>query len=405
MKRREFLCTLGAGVAGVSVAGRGLALGYPANEAVRVGLIGTGGRCLGELLPELKKIEGVRITAVCDVWDQNLARARKEADPEALATKVHTEVLDRKDVDAVLVATPDHWHSPLAIEACAAGKDVYVEKPLTHDLSEGEAVIEAENKSGRIVQVGMQQRSMPQFLKAYEIVRAGALGKIHKIRLSWNRNAPPGRNRPEIDPRTVDWKRFLGNAKDQPFDAYRFRNWRWFWDFGGGILTDLMVHYIDVANWFCDLNQPARAVAVGDHFCAKGLWETPDTIHTVLHYPEKEVQVHFEGTFINARNGAGIEFQGTDASLYLDRGRYELYPERGKGTYSEFVPGKGAKGADFDPNVKCGLLHLQNWIDCVRSRKKPHAPVEAGVIACKSAHLGNRAYLNGGLAVWEARSS
>jgi predicted dehydrogenase len=401
IRRREFLARVGAGVAGAAAAGGAIARGYPANDAIQVGLIGTGGRCLGELLPEIKKIPGIKITAVCDVWDHHLERARKEADPSAFATKVHTEVLARKDVDAVLIATPDHWHSPLTIEACQAGKDVYVEKPLTHDLSEGQAVIDAQNRHQRIVQVGMQQRSMPQVQKAYEVLKSGAIGKVHKIQLSWNRNAPPGRGRPGIDPKTVDWKRFLGNAREQPFDDYRFRNWRWFWDFGGGILTDLMVHYIDVANWFCELDAPAKALTIGDHFSARDLWETPDTIQTLLHYPEQGIEVHFEGTFSNARNGARIEFLGTEGNLYVDRGRYELRPERGKGTYSEFVPGSGGRGADFDPNVKCGLLHLTNWVECLRSRQKPSTPAEAGVIACKSAHLGNLAYKQGGLAVWK----
>src|SRR5262249_11504833 len=160
--------------------------------------------------------------------------------------------------------------------------------PLTHDLSEGPAVLEAQNRNQRIVQVGMQQRSMPQFQKAYEIVKSGQLGQIHKVHLTWNRNLMRGAQTYNIDPRTVGWKAFLGNAKDQPFDAYKFRQWRWFWDFGGGILTDLMVHYIDVAHWFLDLDHPQEATTIGDMFMAKGLWETPDTVQTLLRYPEQE---------------------------------------------------------------------------------------------------------------------
>jgi predicted dehydrogenase len=400
VRRRQFL----GGVAGVMAAGYGrMAFGYPANDAIRVGLIGTGGRCMGELLPEMKKVEGLKIAAVCDVWDERLDKARKEALPDALATKDYAEILARKDIDAVVIATPDHLHVPITIAACEAGKDVYVEKPLTHDLSEGEAVIAAEAKHRRIIQVGMQQRSMPQFQKAYEIVKSGGLGKIHRIHLSWNRNAGFGEGRPKygIRPETVDWKRFLGPARDQPFDEVKFRNWRWFWDFGGGILTDLMVHFIDVANWFCDLDAPAVAVTLGENYITKGFWETPDTIETVLGYPEKQIQVFFEGTFVNARKGARLEFMGRDATLYLDRGRYEIHPEKGKGSVTEFVPGTGARGADFDPNVRCGLLHLTNWVECVRTRKTPNAPVAAGVSACKGAHLGNIALKKGGAARWE----
>jgi predicted dehydrogenase len=403
MKRRQFLGTVGLGAAGALAAIHASpARGYAANETINIGLIGTGGRCRGELLPEIKKIPGVRIAAVCDVWDVHLDLARKEADPGAFATRTHAALLERKDVDAVVIATPDHWHVPITVDACAAGKDVYVEKPLTHKVSEGKRVVDAQNEHRRIVQVGMQQRSMPQFLKAYEIVKSGALGKIHKIHLTWNRNAAVGGKRSYgIDPKSVDWKQFVGSAREQPFDEFRMRNWRWFWDFGGGILTDLMVHFIDVANWFCGLDSPKTAVTIGDHFATKGVWETPDTIQTLIRYPDREIQLYFEGTFVNARNAAMLEFMGTDATLYLDRGRYEIHPEKGKGSYSEFVPGKGSRGADFDPNVKCGLLHLENWIECVRSRKTPNAPAEAGVSACKGAHLGNLALSKGGVAHWE----
>ncbi len=225
------------------------------NDAIHVALIGTGGRCR-HLGTTLGTIPGVRITAVCDVYDPHLAEGKKLAEANSFATKKYQEVLDKKDIDAVVIVTPDHWHVPMTVAACEAGKDVYVEKPLTHDLSEGRAVIDAQNKHRRIVQVGMQQRSMPHIVKGAELIKAGRLGEIHKIKLSWNRNTDRvRRGRDEVDPKQVDWKAFLGNAPDQPFDGYRMRNWRWFWDFGGGIFTDLMVHWIDVAHWLADLGQ------------------------------------------------------------------------------------------------------------------------------------------------------
>jgi predicted dehydrogenase len=291
----------------------------------------------------------------------------------------------------------------MTIDACAAGKDVYVEKPLTHDVSEGQSVIDAQNKHRRIVQVGTQQRSMPHFQKAYEIVKSGELGEIHKVHLTWNRNQ--ARHRKEklgVDPKSVNWKQFLGGAREQPFDEYRFRNWRWFWDFGGGILTDLMVHFIDVANWYLDLDHPASAVTIGDQFMAKDVWETPDTIQTLLRYPDREVQIYFEGTFVSARNGAMLEFMGRNATLYLDRGRYEVIPERTSPmTPSEMILGSGPRGADFYDQPDGELLHLTNWIECIRSRAKPNCPAEAGVSAVTGAHLGNRAFRSGGLAKWE----
>jgi predicted dehydrogenase len=398
--RRSFLAQSAAAAAGLAAFGVAAVNAIGANDTINIGLIGTGGRTR-HLMKALAQIPKVRMAAVCDIWEVHLEAGRKMADPKAFATRHYKEILDRKDIDVVLIGSPDHWHVPMTIDACAAGKDVYVEKPLTHNLEEGASVIEAQNKHKRIVQVGTQQRSMPQFEKAREMIKAGRLGKIHKIALSWNRNMDRVRKNPlGVDPKQVDWKQFLGNAPEQEFDEYRFRNWRWFWDFGGGILTDLMVHFIDVAHWVLDLDHPLQAVTIGGNYASKGIWQTPDTIQTLLTYPD-DLQVHFEGTFSNARNGARIEFMGTDASLYLDRGRYELHPERNKGQYEELVLGTGKRGADFYDKPDGELLHLTHWLDCVRERKKPNTPAEAGVSAASAAHLGNQAFRTGQVAVWK----
>ncbi len=395
--RRQFLTGLGTSAAGLWGLGATSKAGsYSANETLNIGCIGTGGRCRS-LMRTIKKVPGVRLAAVCDIWDDHLEKGRELADPEAFTSKHYHDLLESKDIDAVIIGSPDHWHVPMTIDACKAGKDVYVEKPLTHDPSEGEAVIHAQNEHGRIVQVGMQQRSMPQFRKAYEIVHSGVLGKIHKVHLTWNRNADKVRKRPiNIDPASLNWKQFLGSAREQPFDPYRFRNWRWFWDFGGGILTDLMVHYHDVANWYLDLGNPTTATTIGDNFITPGLWETPDTIQTLLRFEKEEVQVYFEGTFVNARNAAMLEFMGTEATLYLDRGRYEVLPEKeSKLAPSHMILGRGSRGADFYDPPASTLLHLQNWVDCIRSRSRPRAPAEVGVKVAADAHLANLAYRNG----------
>jgi predicted dehydrogenase len=399
--RREFLEHLGlttALLAGYTATARGFA----ANETIGVGCIGTGGRCR-HLMQALGEVPGAKIVAVCDVWDQNLETARKMAAPGAFATKDHHELLARKDVDAVIIAAPDHQHVPLTIDACAAGKDVYCEKPLTHELSEGAAVIDAQNRHSRIVQVGTQQRSMPQFQQAYEIVKSGQLGEIHKVHLTWNRNQPRWtRDKYNIEPASVDWKRFLGTAPEQEFDEYRFRQWRWFWDFGGGIFTDLMVHHVDIAHWFLGLDHPQTAVSIGDSYKAQDLWQTPDTVQTLLRYPERGVQVYFEGTFVNARNGEMLEFMGSEATLYLDRGRYEIHPERNKKiAASELVLGSGPRGADFYDIPKGEVLHLANWLECVRSRAKPNCPAEVGVSAASAAHLANQALRSDAVARWK----
>ncbi len=401
--RRVFLETVGSiGAAAGTLATLESARGYAANETLNVGCLGTGGRCQS-LMRSLAHVPGVRIAAVCDIYDAHLDLAKKLADSQAVASKHYRQILDRKDIDAVLIGSPDHWHVPMAIDAVSAGKDVYVEKPLTHDLAEGAAVIEAQNRTQKIVQVGMQQRSMPHIQKARELMKNGRIGEVFKIHLSWNRGGSSRMRRGPmgVDPRQVAWKDFLGSAPDQPFDEYRFRNWRWFWDFGGGVLTDLMVHWIDVAHWFLDTGLPLRATSIGNHFASKGAWQTPDTIQCVLEYPNN-VQAHFEGTFSNATYGAMITFMGTDGTLYIDRGRYEITPENGKGKPEALILGSNPrKGADFYDKPDGELLHLTNWVDCVRSRNKPNAPVEAGVFAAAAAHLGNRAYRTGQVADWE----
>lgn len=371
-----------------------------ANETLNLGCIGTGGRCR-HLMKALANISNVRIVALADIDDAQLDQARPLADPKAFTTKRYKELLDRKDIQAVVIGSPDHWHVPMTVDACAAGKDVYVEKPLTHSRAEEAVVLEAQNKHNRIVQVGMQQRSMPHIQKAKELVKAGRLGKISKIHLTWNRNGDRVKKGPlGIDPKKVDWKAFVGSAPEQPFDEYRLRNWRWFWDFGGGIFTDLMVHWIDVAHWVADLDHPLKATSVGSFVSAKGVWETPDSVQTLLVYPD-DVQVYFEGTFSNARNGAMIEFMGSDATLYIDRGRYEIHPERDRGQYEELVLGTGKRGRDFYDKPDGEKLHLENWLEAVRARRKPTAPVEAGVQAAAAAHLSNTALRSGQVAAWK----
>ncbi len=403
MKRRDMLKLTGAAATAAVVTPRNRkAYGFAANDTINVAAIGTGGRCQ-HLLRSLSEIEKTRIVAVCDVWDTHLEAGRKLAAPQAFASKDYHQILERKDIDAVIIGTPDHWHVPLTIAACAAGKDVYVEKPLTHDPSEGPAVIEAQNKHQRIVQVGTQQRSMPHVIEAMQLIKAGRLGEIHKVHLTWNRNTPRGQpGSYGIDPKSVDWKMFLGTAKDQPFNEYRFRNWRWFWDFGGGIFTDLMVHWLDMTHWLLGLEQPAEAHSIGDHFLWKDLWETPDTVQTVMRYPDKALQVYFEGTFVNHRNRAMTEIMGSDATLYIDRGRYEIHPENGKGKYAEHVLSDSAAGRGMDsykmPDAE--KLHLANWVECMRSRNKPAAPAEAGAASAAAAHLANRALRSGQAARW-----
>ncbi|MBM3758555.1 MAG: Gfo/Idh/MocA family oxidoreductase, partial [Acidobacteria bacterium] len=228
------------------------------SQTVRIGVIGTGGRAR-RLMAGLDRVPGTRIAGLADLWDAALAQAAKLAPPGVYTTHQYQELLARKDIDAVIIGSPNHWHAQMTIDACAAGKDVYVEKPVTHTIAQGPKVIEAQNRYKRIVQVGTQQRSMPHLIKAREILKSGQLGTIHKIHMTWNRNMPRRLSAPpDVASRDVSWRDFVGpSATRQEFDAYRFRNWRWFWDFGDGIFGDLMVHWLDTVNWMLDLPMPA----------------------------------------------------------------------------------------------------------------------------------------------------
>src|SRR5262245_15391713 len=303
VSRRSFIKTTAAAgtvslLAGPAIGAQG------ANERINIGLIGTGGRCR-HLMQALARVPNTRMMAVCDVYEPHLDLARKLADPKAAAYSDYRQLLNNKEIHAVLIASPDHWHVPMTVDAMAAGKDGYVEKPPTPSPAQDKIILDALGKHKRSVQVGTQQRSMTHIVRARELVREGRLGNVHKVHLTWNRNTDRVRRGPQnVERKRLDWNAFLGNAPKQDFDEYRFRNWRWFWDFGNGILTDLMVHFIDVVHWYFDLDHPLRAVTVGNNYTSEGVWQTPDTIQTLLTYQtdKHKMQVYFEGTFCNARN-------------------------------------------------------------------------------------------------------
>jgi predicted dehydrogenase len=311
----------------------------------------------------------------------------------------YRKLLEDKNIDAVLIGSPDHWHVPMTIDAVAAGKDVYVEKPLTHSLEEGEKVIQAVRKSKQVVQIGTQQRSMEHIKKAKEAVAAGKIGKVYRVHMSWNRNSDRvKKGDPTTNASNVNWKAFLGNVADQPFDDYKMRNWRWFWDFGGGIFTDLMVHWVDVAHWVLNLESPISAASLGTMVNAKGIWETPDMVQTIMEYKDG-IQMFFEGGFSNANHGARIEFMGTEGTIYVDRGCFQIIPDwNRKIKAEELILGVGRRGADFYDKPDGEKLHLEDWVSAMRSRKDPSTPVEAGVHAAAAAHLANKALRSGKVA-------
>jgi predicted dehydrogenase len=344
----------------------------------------------------------MRVVALCDVWKDALAEGLKAHGDGARTFADYRRLLDQKDIDAVLIAAPDHWHVPMLIDALDAGKDVFIEKPLTWSLDENAlARVAVQKHPARIVQVGMQQRAMPHLVKCYEeIVKPGTLGAVHHVRLWWNYSIY-GQDLPrkyDVDASRLDWKMFCGHAREQPFNSYRFRGWRNIWDFAGGHLTDLLPHWIDVVHWYLGVDHPLTASSAGGLFFCRDGRETPDVIHTVLTYPNKLV-VTFQGNMHNAFGGAGMEFFGSNGTLYVDRQLYELTPELGRCRPARFHDGhspRGHSGTRTDQDT----LFLRYWAESLQSRKPPIVTVEMGLNAAGAAHLGNVAYRKGVVAKW-----
>ena len=380
------------------------AAGYKKNDTISVGLIGCGGRCRGPLMRALKRIPNTQINAVCDIYTGFLNSAHVIAGGrkrDVMKTDEYRKILDRKDIDAVVIATPDHWHAKMTMDACEAGKDVYVEKPATHDLEEGKKLIKTVRKTKRVVQVGAQQRTMPHLAALKKKIESKELdlGPVHRIHMQWNRNHTPFWPAiPKIKESEVDWNKFLGTAKKRPYDPYVYRNWRWMWDFGNGPLCDLMVHWLDFTNWLLSLPMPKRITSLGGNYTTKNHWETPDTIHTIFTYPKLKLTIDFAATFSNDHEAGSMRIMSEKASIYIDRARYEVTKQKGgQGQKDEMIDqmslsdgprGMGNYNADYD----AAGLHITDWLNGIRTRKDPTDYIESAVHAADVAHYGNIAY-------------
>jgi predicted dehydrogenase len=382
--RREFIQT-SAVVAAGAVLAPARVLG--ASDRIRLGVIGSGSRGTGDMSEFLRNPE-VEVVAVCDVWDQAIASCRKRIPNPSSDLKEysdHRAVLDRKDIDAVLVATPDHWHVPIAIDACNAGKDVYVEKPLTLRIPEGRDIIRAARVNKRVVQVGMQQRSGQHYKEAKEqYFDSGKIGKVTVARTWWHGNSYHLRKAPFTEkPAGLDWERWVGSRPWREFDAQQFWNWRAYLDFGGGQITDLFTHWIDVVQWYMKEDLPATAVSAGGVYNYKDGRTAPDTIHVLLEYPGQWTAT-FEATLVPGARGAAIEFLGTEGSLAIDRNSYTWTPARGQ----PVVRKVGGGQADVLTQA-----HVKNFLECMRTRQLPNGDVAIGHRSALASHLGNIAYV------------
>jgi predicted dehydrogenase len=405
MTRRDALKTLGIGAASYSLSGcTTVHQSYIKNETINIGLIGCGGRMRGALVRGLGNIPEKNIVAVCDVYDDFLNSAHVLVggrDREVQKTKYYEELLNRKDIDAVIVATPDHWHVPITIDAVEAGKHVYVEKPVTHNLVEGQQLIEAVRRTGMTVQVGAQQRTMPHLVVLKQKLDSGEinLGKVTRVHMQWCRNTGPYYGDPSyrITEDQVDWKRFLGNAPDQPFDALRMRNWRWIWDFGNGPLGDLMVHWLDATNWLLDLPLPSQVIMSGGKYHRKGRVETPDVTNCIMEFPERDLQMDYVSSWSNNYLKACTIIMGTEATVYFDRNRYEVTPQKGGNDplapiSESMIASKGPRGTDHAAGFNAETYHLSDWMEAIRENRDPVDNVEAGVQAAAVCHYGNISY-------------
>lgn len=386
--RREFLVDstrVAVGAGAVLSAGQwSRVLG--ANDRVRLGVIGSGSRGQ-DVMAWFQKEPNLEIVAVSDCYEKNARQAIEKTGGKATAHADYRKLLDAKDVDAVLIATPDHWHARMAVDACRAGKDVYVEKPLTFSIEEGHEIIKAVKENNRVLQVGLQQRSGDHYAEAKrEYVDAGKLGKITYVRTWWHGNSFHLR-KPNFtaQPAGLDWKAFLGPVKYRDFDAHQFYNWRAYLDFGGGQITDLFTHWIDVVHWFVGEDLPIVANAVGGIFTYKDGRTAPDTINIQLEYP-KEWVATFDATLVPGARGAAIEFMGTEGNLFIDRAGYK---------YQAQTPRKAAPAEPVTRKAAVALeaQHVNNFLSCLKSRQKPNSDVVSGHRSALASHLGKIAYM------------
>ena len=339
LNRRQFLGNSARNAAGVAAGvvslGASTFAGSGAAEAVRVGVIGV--RAQGrELARSLAEMDDVRVAALCDVDAAVLDDARIQlssvTESPVACHGDYRSLLDDQTLDAVVIATPDHWHAPLTIAACQAGKDVYVETPVSHTIAAGSAMMAAARESGRIVQSGLQQRSGAHFRSAVELLRSGEIGNV-RLAKAWvaHRRKPIGRKPETTAPERVDYDRWLGPAAARGFNANRFHhNWQWFWDYGSGELGTWGVHLLDVARWGLGVGLPLRVSATGGTHHLQDDRETPDTLNVQYTFPRASIlweHRQWSNHGIEGRSAA-VAFYGDNGTLIVDRGGRKVYARR-----------------------------------------------------------------------------
>ncbi|MBI4873673.1 MAG: Gfo/Idh/MocA family oxidoreductase [Acidobacteria bacterium] len=426
--RRQFLGT-----------SAGVGLAVAANDNIQIALIGAGGMGMGDARYALQ-IPGVKLVAACDIYDGRLTRSKENWGPGLATTRDYREVLARKDVDAVIIATPDHWHARISIEALKAGKDVYCEKPMVQSLGEGHAVIDAQRQTGRILQVGSQYVSSAVYLKARDMIAAGAVGEVNMVEAWLDRNTAQGAWQysipPDASPATVDWDRFLGKAPKRPFEAIRLFRWRNYRDYGTGVAGDLFVHLLSGLHLVMNSIGPARIFATGGLRYWRDGRDVPDVMLAGLDYPKTAEHPEFTLSLrVNFASGLpresfGFRFIGKEGTLTTSMGSLTLmktppepepgysistfpkavqeqflkeyrqkYPERPKGEAPPSTEERFAPPAGYDAHLE----HHRNFYAALRSRKPFIEDALFGFRAAGPALACNTSYFEKRIVKWDPR--
>jgi len=396
ISRRTFLRTAAAATVLSAAARRG----YAANNQIRLGHIGVGGQG-GMHVGLLSQMEDVKVVAVCDVDESHLNHAAESSGQNPDKYTDFRKLLERKDIDAVIVATPDHWHVPVALLACEAGKDMYVEKPVCHNIREGRLLADAAKKHNRVVQVGMQQRSGTHWQSAIERIHAGELGQIAMVN-AWNTWSPKemfgdlGNPPDEATPPGVDYDMWLGPAPKRPFNPKRFHGtWYFFWDYSGAMISAWGMHLFDIVAWAMG-PEIERVSTVGGKLTTNDMRETPDTAECIFQCPKHVLTYsmrHNTGWRPFGDMDHGIEFLGDKATLQINRSGYQIYREEDRSTRKPFYTEDNQRNNNID--------HHRDFIECIRSRNPTRATAEIGLAAATFGHLANISYRVGKSVEWD----
>ncbi|MCE5270598.1 Gfo/Idh/MocA family oxidoreductase [bacterium] len=401
------------------------------SDKITVGYIATGARPQ-QIMDAMLTVPQFEIVAVCDAYKGRVARAIERCGGRPKAYDDYTKILGDKSIDAVVIATPDHWHIQMAIEAIQAGKDVYIEKPLTFTVDEGVKLIEAVKGSDRILQVGSQGISTNAQKKAKEVIASGKLGQVTMVRAYYNRNTAGGAwiypIPPDANEQTVDWKQFLGSAPAQPFNLERFFRWRCYKDYSGGIPTDLFVHLATTIHFVMNVAAPSMVMGMGGLYRWKSSRDVADTVNASLAYREG-FMVNMSTTFNNTLSaGDGFQVLGTEGSLVIgenltftpetpmedDRWVVRSWPSQLEQAYyadpkliAYETAAKAREAAakseqiPFEPGDESTLAHVKSWLAAIQSRKQPYECVEVGHRAAAVAHMVNRSIQTQSAVLWD----